>query len=80
VELLPDGALLISEVNNTRLRLVQDGLISTLAGTGVFSYLGDGGPPVFSTWNRPAATAIDAQGNIWVVDRNNHRVRVINAG
>ncbi len=80
VELLPNGSLLISEVNNDRVRLVQDGLISTLAGTGQFGYLGDGGPPVFSTWQRPASTAVDAQGNIWVVDRNNHRVRVINAG
>lgn len=80
VELTPNGSLLISEVNNNRLRLVQDGIITTLAGTGQFGYLGDGGPPVFSTWQRPAASAIDAQGNIWVVDRNNHRVRVINAG
>ena len=80
VDLTPNGSLLISEVNNTRVRLVQDGIITTLAGTGQFGYVGDGGPPTFSTWQRPAATAIDAQGNIWVVDRNNHRVRVINAG
>ena len=80
VELTPNGSLLISEVNNDRVRLVQDGIISTLAGTGQFGYVGDGGPPVFSTWQRPAATAIDAQGNLWIVDRNNHRVRVINAG
>ncbi len=78
--LLPDGGMLISEVNNNRVRLVQDGIITTLAGTGQFGYVGDGGPPAFSTWQRPAATAVDAQGNIWVVDRNNHRIRVINAG
>ena len=80
VEIAPNGSLLISEVNNDRVRLVQDGIITTLAGTGQFGYVGDGGPPSFSTWQRPAATAIDAQGNIWIVDRNNHRVRVINAG
>ena len=63
VELLPNGSLLISEVNNDRLRLVQDGIISTLAGTGIFGYVGDGGPPTFAVINRPAATVVDAQGN-----------------
>ncbi len=80
LEFLPNGDLLISEVNNDRVRLVSDGLISTLAGTGQFGYLGDGGPATFSTWQRPAATALDAAGNLWIADRNNHRIRVINAG
>jgi len=80
LQFLPNGDLLISEVNNDRVRLVSDGLISTLAGTGQFGYLGDGGPPTFSTWQRPAATALDAAGNLWIADRNNHRIRVINAG
>ena len=80
IQFLPDGGMVVSEVNNNRVRLIQDGIVTTLAGTGQFGYVGDGGPPAFSTWNRPAATAVDAQGNIWVVDRLNHRVRVINAG
>lgn len=76
---LPNGDLLISEVNNNRVRKVHDGLIETLAGTGQFGYVGDGGPPIYSTWQRPAAVAVDAQGTLWVVDRNNRRVRVVNA-
>jgi len=80
VEVLPNQSVLISEVNNDRVRLVQDGIVTTLAGTGQFGYVGDGGAPTFSTWQRPAATALDSHGNIWIVDRNNHRVRVINAG
>lgn len=75
----PDGDLYIGESNNNRVRLVHDGTIDTLAGSGQFGYLGDGGFPLFSTWSRPSALAFDAQGDLWVVDRGNRRVRVINA-
>ena len=75
----PSGDLYIGESNNNRIRLVHDGNIDTLAGSGVFSYLGDGGAPVFSTWQRPSAMALDSIGNLWVADRLNRRIRVINA-
>jgi len=73
----PDGDQYISEANNNRIRHVHDGLADTLAGSGQFGYLGDGTVPLFSTWQRPSATAFDSQGNLWVTDRNNRRVRVI---
>lgn len=72
-----DGDLYISEANNNRIQHVHDGLVDTLAGSGQFGYLGDGTVPLFSTWQRPAATAFDSQGNLWIADRNNRRVRVI---
>ena len=73
----PDGDLYISESNGNRIRQVHDGLITTLAGSGVFGYLGDGASPLFSTWQRPSATAFDSGGNLWVADRGNRRIRVI---
>ena len=73
------GDLIVSESNNNRIRVVHDGVIDTIAGSGQFGYVGDGGFPVFSTWQRPSATAIDSKGNLWVADRNNRRLRVIAA-
>ena len=75
----PSGDLYIGESNNNRIRLVHDHNIDTLAGSGQFGYVGDGGAPVFSTWQRPSAMAMDSLGNLWVADRLNRRIRVINA-
>jgi sugar lactone lactonase YvrE len=79
VHAAPSGDLYIGESNNNRIRLVHDHNIDTLAGSGQFGYLGDGGSPVFSTWQRPSAMALDSRGNLWVADRQNRRIRVINA-
>ena len=79
VQVTPSGDVYISESNNNRVRLVRNGQIDTIAGSGQFGYLGDGGPALFSTWSRPAATVLDNQGNLWVADRGNRRLRVINA-
>jgi hypothetical protein len=79
VNVVPSGDLYIGESNNNRIRLVHDGTIDTLAGSGQFGYLGDGRSPVFSTWQRPSAMALDSVGNLWVADRLNRRIRVINA-
>jgi hypothetical protein len=73
------GDLYISESNNNRVRIVHDGSIDTIAGNGQFGYLGDGTSPVFSTWQRPSSTVLDSHGNLWIADRNNHRLRVISA-
>jgi hypothetical protein len=75
----PSGDLYIGESNNNRIRVVHDGTIDTLAGSGVFGYKGDGGSPLFSTWQRPSAMALDSQGSLWVADRLNKRIRVISA-
>ena len=75
----PSGDLYIGESNNNRIRLVHDDNIDTLAGSGQFGYLGDGGSPIFSTWQRPSGDGAGLPGNLWVADRLNHRLRVINA-
>jgi hypothetical protein len=79
VQYTPAGDLIICESNNNDVRIVHEGIIDTLAGSRQFGFAGDGSFPIFSTWQRPSGTVLDQQGNLWIADRNNHRVRVIQA-
>ncbi|MGA5895272.1 RICIN domain-containing protein [Streptomyces venetus] len=74
------GALYISDHVNCRVRKVAtDGMISTVAGTGVAGYNGDGGPAVSAQMKRPYAVAVDGAGDLYVTDAENHRVRKVAA-
>jgi sugar lactone lactonase YvrE len=55
------------------------GIITTIAGTGMSGYAGDGGPATAAKFANPSGVATDAAGNIYIADRNNHRVRMISA-
>jgi streptogramin lyase len=56
------------------------GVITTVAGTGARGYDGDGGDATRATFNGPKGVRCDRQGNIDVVDTENHAVRRIDAG
>ncbi|MFF7097149.1 RICIN domain-containing protein [Streptomyces rubradiris] len=74
------GTLYFSDAQNHRVRkIATDGKISTVAGTGVAGYSGDGGPAVSAQLNWPRELALDNEGALYVVDSNNHRVRKITA-
>jgi trimeric autotransporter adhesin len=75
------GNLYISDRGNHRLRKVTaaDGKITTLAGTGTAAYGGDGGLAIGASLNEPNGIAVDANGNVYVADRSNNRIRKINA-
>jgi len=53
------------------------GKISTIAGAGPNLFSGDGGPAVAATFASPNAIAFDKQGNLYVADTNNNRIRRI---
>jgi streptogramin lyase len=55
------------------------GVITTAAGTGAKGYAGDGGDAAKATFNGPKAIRCDRQGNVYVVDTENHAVRRIDA-
>ncbi|MDF3140941.1 hypothetical protein [Streptomyces sp. T21Q-yed] len=72
------GTLYIADDYNHRVRKVSpDGIITTLAGTGVDGYGGDGGPATSAALNFPHSVAVDATGTLYIADRYNHRVRKV---
>ena len=58
---------------------VQRGIITTIAGTGVAGYSGDGGPATDAQLNYPHGLAMDAAGNIYIADVIGARIRKIDA-
>jgi uncharacterized protein (TIGR03437 family) len=63
-----------------RIRKVSGGEITTIAGTGVGGFSGDGGPAINAMLNAPAGVAVDSSGNIYIADLLNSRVREISNG
>jgi sugar lactone lactonase YvrE len=74
------GNLYIADSSNNRVRKVTPGgVISTVAGTGIAGFTGDGGPASFAQLRNPNAVAFDAAGNMFIADWNNHRVRKVDS-
>lgn len=72
------GNLYIADTGNNRIRMVNpQGVITTVAGTGVAGYAGDGQPAVDAELNGPSCVATDAAGNVYIADTENNRVRVL---
>lgn len=72
------GNLYIADQKNHRIRRVSpDGIITTVAGTGTAGFSGDGGPAAQAALSRPSGVAVDAQGNLYIADHDNHRVRKV---
>jgi uncharacterized protein (TIGR03437 family) len=73
------GNVFIADTYNYRIRKVTNGTINTVAGGGTQS-LGDGGPPIQSQLNSPQGLAADAQGNLYIADSFNNRIRKVANG
>ena len=74
------GNTYIAEREGNGIRMVDThGVMHTLAGTGKFGYTGDGGPALEATWGGPKAIRCDHDGNLLVVDTENHAIRRIDA-
>ncbi|HVN06955.1 MAG TPA: hypothetical protein VMT86_21200 [Bryobacteraceae bacterium] len=70
------GNIYIADTGNNRVRIVTpDGNINTIAGTGDASYNGDSGAAADIALASPAGLALDGQGNLFVADSGNNRVR-----
>ena len=72
------GNLFISTIDHRILKVTAStGLITLLAGTGVWSFSGDGGLATSATFKYPGGIALDNFGNIYVADTYNDRIRKI---
>ncbi|HTA83989.1 MAG TPA: hypothetical protein VK783_13685, partial [Bacteroidia bacterium] len=54
------------------------GIISTIAGSSIGGYKGDGSPATKAELSSPSAMAIDASGNFYIVDSFNGYIRMVN--
>ena len=72
------GSLYITEFRNNHVRKASPaGIITTIVGTGVFGFSGDGGPAANATLGNPSGIALDAAGNLYIADTFNHRIRKV---
>ncbi len=73
------GNLYIVENNGHSVRKINatDGKINTVIGTGTSGFSGDGGPASSATFYGPWSIAIAPNGNIYITDLGNMRVRYI---
>ncbi|WP_167434103.1 cadherin-like beta sandwich domain-containing protein [Paenibacillus silvae] len=69
--------LYIADRLNATIRKVDKltGNISTVAGTGTLGYSGDLGPATSAQLNYPYAVAVDNNGNVYIADTSNNRIR-----
>jgi sugar lactone lactonase YvrE len=70
--ILDSGASVIRKIDTS-------GIITTIAGTGVSGYSGDGGLATSAKLNCPYGFDIDISGNIYIADMGNHVIRKITA-
>ena len=79
------GAVYVADRLNHRVRMFAvGGTISTVAGSGGASFSGgfsgDGASAAAATLARPSGVSVDANGNVYVADTDNHRVRQLVVG
>ncbi|PYU25223.1 MAG: hypothetical protein DMG30_06055 [Acidobacteria bacterium] len=71
------GNLFIADRDNERVRRVDaaTGVITTVAGNGMYGYSGEGGPATSAGLAGPSGVAIDSAGNLFIADTYSYRVR-----
>jgi len=72
------GNLYIADATNERVRKVTGGNIFTIAGNGTVGFTGDGSAATAAELSAPSGVAVDANGNVYIVDTTNNRIRVVN--
>lgn len=74
-----DNLYFVDSDNHRIRRILPSGLIVTVAGTGLRGFSGDGGPAHLASFNGLGDIAFDKNGNLFVADFGNYRVRRIGA-
>jgi uncharacterized protein (TIGR03437 family) len=71
------GNLYIADWGNNRIRMVSNGVIATVAGSGTGGFSGDNGLATNALLWSPQGVAVDAAGNLYVAGTGNNRIRVL---
>jgi len=81
VAIAPDGDLIVADSHNDRIRRVDrpTRIITTIAGSGENGYDGDDKPATEAALHTPSAVAAAPNGDIYIADTLNYRIRVVDA-
>ena len=71
------GNIYIADSVNHRVRMISNGTISTVAGTGTPGYSGDGGQATLATLDFPSGVAVDKAGTLYISDMRNQVIRKV---
>ncbi len=72
------GNIYIADSGNSRIRKVAtNGIITTVAGTAISGYSGDGGPATSASLAFPTSVIVDTAGNLYIADAANFVIRKI---
>lgn len=76
------GDLFIADTGDNRVRMLdlRTGIISTVAGDGDLGWSGDGHPAGTAELSAPEGLALDAQGDLFIADAGNERIRKVSNG
>ena len=74
------GNLYLADRDNHRIRKVDStGTMTTVAGMGEHGFDGDSGPATQAQLAYPTGMAVDSSGNLYIADRDNHRIRKVDS-
>ena len=71
-----DGSLYVpDDTLHQVLKIMRDGLVTVVAGTGTAGFSGDGGPATAAQLNSPYDVAVSPDGSLYIADAGNFRIR-----
>jgi hypothetical protein len=77
-----NGDIYIASFSANRVQMISQstGLMNLVAGTGTASFSGDNGPATSATLYEPTDVTVDLNGNVYIADQANNRIRKITSG